>query len=55
MDDQQKENILEKYYFEEQNPAAFGEPQKLWKVLDRKYPGVFTIDYVRQWLSNQDS
>jgi len=50
-----KDDILKKYYFEEINPAAYAGPQKLYNVLSKKYPGVFTLQYVRQWLNDQDA
>ena len=50
-----KEDILKKYYFDPKNPAAYGGPEKLLKVLQKKYPGVFTLNYISRWLSNQDA
>ena len=50
-----KEYILKKYYFDPNNPAAYGGPEKLLKVLQKKYPGVFTLNYISRWLRNQDT
>lgn len=55
MDNQEKEAILKRYYFKEKNPAAFSGAQRLYSVLRNKYPGVFSITYIKQWLSDQDS
>ena len=55
MDTKEKDDILQQYYFKENNPAAFSGAQKLYSVLEKKYPGVFTIRYIKQWLSNQDA
>ena len=55
MDNKEKEDILPRYYFQDNNPAAFAGPQKLYSVLEKKYPGVFSIAYLRQWLSDQDA
>ena len=50
-----KEYILKQYYFDPKHPAAYGGPKKLVTVLRKKYPGVFTENYLSQWLSNQDA
>ena len=50
-----KEAILKKYYFNPKNPAAYGGPEKLLKAVQKKYPGIFTLNYVSRWLSNQDA
>ena len=55
MNDQQKGDILRQYYFTEKNPAAFAGAQKLYSVLRKKYPVVFTITYINQWLNDQDN
>ncbi|XP_053390201.1 uncharacterized protein LOC128553113 [Mercenaria mercenaria] len=55
MDDKEKENILEEYYFNAKNPAAYAGAQKLFQVLNKKYPGLFTITYIKRWLNNQDA
>ena len=51
----EKEKILRRYYFDAKNPAAYAGPQKLFRVLDEKYPGQFTLDYIKQWLNDQDA
>ena len=53
--DEDKNAILENYYFNAGNPAAFSGPQKLYKVLSKKYPGLFGLGYIKKWLNNQDS
>lgn len=55
MNDKEKDRILRRYYFEEKNPAAYAGPRKLFSVLNKKYPEIFTIAYIRQWLNNQDA
>jgi len=50
-----KEEILKKYYFQEKNPAAYAGPKKLLDSLNKKFPGVFTLPYIRQWLNDQDA
>lgn len=50
-----KEQILKKYYFNPANAGAYAGSQKLFKVLDKKYPGKFSLSFIRQWLNNQDS
>ncbi|XP_052768010.1 uncharacterized protein LOC128230882 [Mya arenaria] len=55
MDNKEKEDILERYYFDEKNPAAYAGAQKLFRVLDDKYPGIFSVSYVKQWLNDQDA
>ena len=50
----EKETILEKYYFNSSNPAAFSGPQKLYRVLKTKYPGQFSLPFIKRWLNNQD-
>lgn len=50
-----KKQILEKYYFDVKNPAAFGSEIKLYKVLKERYPGKFTRAYIRKWLEGVDS
>lgn len=53
--DEDKDKILENYYFKVSNPAAFSGPQKLFRVLSKKYPGQFSLQYVKKWLNNQDA
>ncbi|XP_053408185.1 uncharacterized protein LOC128559759 [Mercenaria mercenaria] len=55
MEDKKKDQILEGYYYEAKNPAAYAGAQKLFSVLQKKYPGTFTISYVKQWLNDQDA
>lgn len=55
MDNEQKEMILREYYFDSKNPSAFGGPQKLFRVLHKKYPGQFSLYFIKKWLNNQDS
>lgn len=50
-----KDKFLKGYYFNPENPAAFTGPGNLFQVLDKKYPGVFTRDFIREWLNNQDA
>lgn len=53
--EQWKDKILKKYYFNAAIPAAFSGPQKLLRILNRKYPGQFSLADVKKWLSNQDA
>ena len=55
MDKEEKDTILNKFYFQETNPAAYSGPQKLFQVISKKYPGVFSLAYVKQWLNDQDA
>ena len=55
MDHKEKDDILQQYYFNGRNPSAYSGAQKRFSVLEKKYPGVFTITYIKQWLSNQDA
>lgn len=55
MDDAEKKQILERYYFNAKNPAAFAGARKLLSALDKKYPGVFTADFVQQRLNDKDA
>ena len=48
MDDQEKHRILQQYYFNAENPAAFSGSSKLFRVLEKRYPGAFTLDYIKQ-------
>lgn len=54
MDVKKKDRILRKY-FNPKKPAAFSGPQRLFKVLNKSYPGMFTINEITQWLSDQDA
>ena len=55
MDHKEKDDILQQYYFNGRNPSAYSGAQKLYSALQKKYPDVFTITYIKQWLSNQDA
>jgi hypothetical protein len=50
-----KDAILETEYFNPERPAAYAGPQKVFSVLRRKYPGLFTLEYISKWLSKQDA
>ena len=51
----ERKSILEKYYYSVKKPASFGSPEKLYKVLQKKYPGKFSKDYIQKWLNGIDS
>ncbi|MCG7879176.1 MAG: DDE-type integrase/transposase/recombinase, partial [Candidatus Thiodiazotropha endolucinida] len=53
--DKEKDKLLEEYYFNAINPGAFSGPQKLFRVLNKKYPGRFSFLYIKNWLNNQDA
>ena len=55
MDNSKKENLLQQYYFNPKNAGAFSGPYKLFKVLDKRYPGEFNYSFIKRWLNNQDS
>ena len=50
-----KKTILEKYYYTASNPAAFSSAERLYKVLDKKYPGTFSKYFIQKWLDGVDS
>ena len=50
-----KQRLLEKYYFSVENPAAFSSAPKLYKVLQKKYPGKFSATYIQKWLNGVDA
>ena len=50
-----KKAILEKYYATASNPAAFSSPGRLYKVLNKKYPGTFSQHFIQKWLDGVDS
>lgn len=54
MTDAQKKKLVEEYYFNVSNPGAFSRPLKMFRLVNKKYPGQFTLYYVRKWLNNQD-
>ena len=55
MDKIEKEKLIKSYYFNPKNPAAFSGPNKLFRTLDKLYPGRFTLNFIKQWLNSQDS
>jgi hypothetical protein len=55
MNYQERHTILNDYYFNPNNPGAFAGPQKLFRALNGKYPGQFTLHFVKKWLNNQDA
>ena len=55
MDNQQKERILSDYYYNNKKSSQFGGPQKLFRILQMKYPGEFSLYFIRKWLNKQDS
>ena len=50
-----KKTILEKYYYKVSNPAAFSSPERLYKILKKKYPGIFSKYFIQKWLDGIDS
>lgn len=50
----ERRKILEEYYYSAKNPAAFSSPQKLYTVLQKKYPGKFSKAYLQKWLNGID-
>lgn len=50
-----KKRLLEKYYYSVKNPASFSSVQKLYRVLERKYPGKFSKTYLQKWLNGVDA
>lgn len=55
MDSTQKEDILKAYYFTASNPAAYSGAPKLYRIINRKYPKLFSLKFVENWLNNQDA
>ena len=53
--DKEKEQIIKEYYFKASNPAAYSGPQKLYRELNKKYPGRFSLRDIKVWLNNQDA
>ena len=51
----QKEDILTKYYFNTKHPGSYLGATKLSKILNKKYPGLFSVYFVAKWLNKQDS
>ena len=50
-----KKATLEKYYTTASNLAAFSSPARLYKVLNKKYPGTFSRHFIKKWLEGVDS
>lgn len=55
MADDDRKAILERYYHTVSNPAAFSSPERLYKVLKKKYPGKFSKYFIQKWLDGIDS
>lgn len=55
MDRVQKKTILSQCYYNDKNPSSFRGPRELYLVLQKKYPGLFTLPFIRKWLNYQDS
>ena len=55
MDKKRKEKLLTQYYFNPKNAAAFSGPYKVFRVLDKRYPGKFSLNFIKRWLNSQDS
>lgn len=50
-----KDAILSAHYFDPKKSSAFSGPDKLFRVIRKEYPGVFTLEYITKWLSKQDA
>ena len=55
MNKSEKESILEKYYFNAKNVGAYMGPQKVFSELNKKYPGLISLYFIKKWLNNQDA
>lgn len=55
MNKAEKERILSKYYFNTKNPGSYSSAVKLHEILTKKYPGVFSVHFIKTWLNNQDA
>ena len=55
MNNEEKRKLLQDYYFNEKKPAAYAGAKKMFDVLNKKYPGLFTLSYIKQWFSDQDA
>lgn len=55
MNKTQKDKILSKYYYNPKQPGGYSGATKLKKVLDKQYPGTFSLYFIKKWLNNQDS
>ena len=51
----QKEKLLSEYYFILKQPGAYSGPQKLYRILQKTYPGVFSLHFITKWLNNTDA
>ena len=47
MSNSDKKTILEKFYYTASNPAAISCPGRLYKVLNKKYPGTFLKHFIK--------
>ena len=46
-----KEHALETFYYNLANPAAFGGPKALYKILQNTDIGYkYSFDYIKRWL-----
>lgn len=54
-EDKANDAILTAFYFNPEHPAAYAGPKKVFQVLNKKYPGVFSLGYITKWLSGQDA
>lgn len=55
MSKQKKEEILKNYYFSISNPAAYSSPEKVYRVLKKRYPGQFSRYFIQKWLDGIDA
>lgn len=55
MDEIQKKRILSEYYFNTKHPGSYLGATKLHQILKKKYPGIFSVNFIKKWLNNQDS
>ena len=53
--DQKKRRILKQHYFNAAKPSAYSGANKLFRILNKKYPGLFTLSYIKNWLSSVDA
>ena len=52
MNKSEKESILEKYYFNAKNSGAFMGPQKVFYELNKKCPGLISLNFTKKWLND---
>lgn len=50
-----REGILKNYYFSTSNPAAYSSPEKVYRVLRKRYPGQFSRYFIQKWLDSIDA